>query len=98
MTNFIILYPGQDIHLIKKNYQSLHLPELETNIIFIIDTLQEKEIQQFVDLINKELEYSCIMNTCLEKDIQQNIVYMSGVPGDKLYFLNHGKIEEKNFK
>ena len=98
MTAFIILYPNQNLEQIKKNYTSLHLKELETNILFIIDGLTQQEIQSFVDNINLHIDYSCLMNTILEKDIQKNIGYMSGTKEDHFYLFKNGTIEEKQFQ
>lgn len=93
MSNFLIIYPKQEIILIKQNYESLSLQELETHIIFVIDGLNEKEIQTFVEQINANLNYSCLMNTSLEKDIPQNIQFMSGSQGDKLFILKEGTVD-----
>ena len=98
MNNFIVIYPNQDLALVKKNYEDLHLEELETHIIFIIDGLEQKEVQTFVDTINATLNYSCLMNTSLEKDITSNIKFMSGLSEDKLFIFKEGNVQQEIVK
>ena len=98
MTNFVIIHPHKNFSNIKEAYDHLHLAELDTNIIFIIDHLTEQEINNFVEQVNTKIEYSCIMNTCYEKDIIQNINYMSGIEGDQLFIIKNGEITKNIVK
>lgn len=97
MTNFVVIHPHKDREEIKKLYSSLGLVDIDTNIVFVVDGLEEKEVNEFVEFVNTNIEYSCLMNTCEEKEIQENISYMSGMDGDKLYTIKAGKIEESSY-
>ena len=93
MTNFVILYPKQDIQQIKTLYENLHLEELDTNILFIIDGLTQKEVETFVNEVNNAITYSCLMNTCKQEEINSNIEFMSGKKGDSLFTIKEGNVQ-----
>ena len=97
MTNFVVLYPHQDIQQIKNLYTNLHLEELETNLLFIIDGLTQKEIENFVTTVNSTLTYSCLMNTCKQTEINSNIEFMSGKKGDALFIIKEGTVQTSVF-
>ena len=87
MANFVIVYPELKGEKVKEAYEHLKLSEGETHLLVLTDGLKEKEVNQKVEWLNGNISYSCMMNTCLEKDILQSVQYMSGVEGDALYFL-----------
>lgn len=98
MTNFVVIHPHKEKEKIKQLYESLQLVDIDTNLIFVVDGLQEEDVNKFVEYVNENIEYSCLMNTCEEKEILENIGYMSGKAGDKLFVLKEGAVEQGEVK
>ncbi len=91
MPNFVIIYPHHDEKALISLYNKLELKPFDNHIIIIEE--RDKGIVQFLKhFANLNLNYSGIIDSCIEPNLYKTIHKMGGKKGDKLFFLRENSI------
>jgi hypothetical protein len=96
--NWVVIYPHKDKNKIKEEYDKLKLRNFTVSIVIINDTLSEKEKDEYVNFVNKNIKYSGQIEVTKESELMIVIEKMSGVNDEALYLIKNGKISYKKIK
>ena len=95
LNNWFIIYPHKDKKIIKKEFEKLKLKEFTVSIIIINNNLSEKEEDEYIEFINKNLKYNGYVDASPDKNLIDAVESMGGVENDDLYIFKKGKIIHK---
>ena len=98
--NWVVIYPHENENKdkIKEEYEKLKLVDFTVKVIVINDNIFEKQEDEYVNFINKNIEYTGHIDVSKESELMATIEKMGGIDNEDVYLIKDNKTVHKKTK
>ena len=98
MTNFVAIFPHDNMGKIKEVFDSLKLHDYETHIIIVEDGMDEEDLASNISFVNNNLLYSGYLSHSKYHELTDRMHRMGAKHGDALFVIRQGNSYRYNIE